>query len=162
MEKAGARNSASDAVRIQASHDHMAKLGAACDVENCADAGKAAEIAADRDRLAKALEAAAPAVEEVTKRFAETVDGLKANIADLEKRFSELDQTVIPAKTAGGPSASRVITKGADTTGAPDGNASVTIDPETFEKAMAAMSEEERARVLVKIALQQPTPISLR
>ena len=162
MEKAGARNSKTDAGRIQASHDHMAKLGAACDVGNCADADKAAEISADRDRLAKALEAAAPAVEEVTKRFAETVDGLKANIADLEKRFSELDQTVIPAKTAGGPSASRVVTKGADSTGAADGPTSATVDPETFEKAMAGMSEEERHRVLIKIALQQPQPVLRR
>lgn len=161
MEKAGARNSKSDSSRIQASHDHMAKLGATCDSENCPETEKVAkaEIVAERDRLAKALEDAAPAVVELTKGFSDTVDGLKGMVADLEKRFAELDQTPLPPKTAGSNAA---VSKAADSSGHATTPEAPVMSAEAYEKAMASLTPEERALVLVKASLQQPVSIRLR
>lgn len=73
MEKAGARNSKSDAAMIQSMHDNAVSLGATCDAGADKDALSAVE--ADRDRLAKAFNDAVPKVEKLT----ELVETLRAD-----------------------------------------------------------------------------------
>jgi hypothetical protein len=99
MEKAGARNSKADAKMIQTIHDHAISLGAACGDEVAKDA--MAALSQDRDRLAKAVETAAPKIEEL----AATVETQRAELAarddELQKahaRVAELEALPAPAK----------------------------------------------------------------
>lgn len=99
MEKAGARNSKSDAATIQAMHDGAVKLGATCEAEANKDALTAIE--AERDRLAKAFEGALPKVEALTKSI-ETLQSDRAadreKLAAAEARIEELSKMAAPAK----------------------------------------------------------------
>lgn len=61
MEKAGARNSKSDAAAIQSMHDNSVKLGATCDTT----AEKAEQLAAENERLVKAVGDATPRIEKL-------------------------------------------------------------------------------------------------
>jgi hypothetical protein len=153
MEKVGARNSKRDAAMIQQSHDHMTKLGATCDKDNCAkvegvddpeEANKA--LTAENERLAKALTEAAPAVQELTKRF-------EATISDLTKRLEQVESEPAAPKTAGGPlravSKSEDISPGAGGTGA-------QISAEDFHKALDSLPEAQRGDILLRAALQNP------
>ena len=83
MEKAGARNSKSDAATIQSMHDSAVKLGATCE----ADAAKAADLTAERDRLAKAVNDTVPKVEQLTA----TVERLNGDVLAKAARIRELE-----------------------------------------------------------------------
>jgi hypothetical protein len=63
MAKAGARNSTKDAARIQTIHDTTCELGAAC------GADKVAPLAAENERLSKAVDAALPRLEKLTEEL---------------------------------------------------------------------------------------------
>ncbi len=153
MEKVGARNSKRDAAMIQQSHDHMTKLGATCDKDNCAkvegidDPGEVNKaLTAENERLAKALTDAAPAVVELTKKFETT-------IADLTKRLEQVESEPAAPKTAGGPL--RAVTKAEDIS-PHAGGAAPAISAEDFQKALDSLPEAERGAVLLRVALQNP------
>lgn len=101
MEKTGARNSRSDQATIQAVHDNAVKLGATCDTSAEKDA--LAEITADRDRLAKAFDAAVPKVEALAGKL-ETLSSAHIATQDaLTKalgRIEELERQPMPPKGA--------------------------------------------------------------
>jgi phage head maturation protease len=156
MAKVGARNSKRDAAMIQQSHDHMTKLGAVCAKDNCAkvegvedDETIKAALAAENERLAKALTEAAPAVIELTKKFETT-------IADLTKRLEQVESEPAAPKTASGPL--RAVTKTEDASpGASDGTA--TISAEDLQKVVDALPEAERGQLLLRVALGNPIPV---
>lgn len=175
MEKAGKRHSKGDMAAIQAAHDAMAKLGAACDIENCNKADDAEAISkADSDALIAAkdeeiaalneqLTKAAPAVEEIVTKFTGTIDTLKGELAELRKRFED---EPLPAKTAG-PAAVTAIGKGADSTGNAGAGTETTetapkMTDEQFEKAWGSLSEEERGLIMLKVQLSRPQQIISR
>jgi hypothetical protein len=152
MEKVGARNSKRDAAMIQQSHDHMTKLGATCDKDNCAkvdgvdpEAEKAA-LVADNERLAKALTDAAPAIVELTAKFETTIAGLT-------KRLEQVESEPAAPKTASGPL--RAITKAEDASpGASGTGTALTADD--FQKMLDSLPEGERGQLLLRVALSQP------
>lgn len=151
LEKAGARNSKRDAEMIQQSHDHMAKLGAVCDKDNCAEKDDTVEeankaLTAENERLTKALVDAAPAVEELTKKFETT-------IAELTKRLEQVESEPAAPKTAGGPL--RAVTKTQDISPGTD-TGGLQISPEDFQKALDSMPEAERGQLLLRVALSNP------
>ena len=86
MEKAGARNSKNDGARIQTIHDKAAELGACCTAE------KVAGLAEENERLAKAVEGAAPAVERLTKTITDMQADRAADRAELAKMATEIDR----------------------------------------------------------------------
>lgn len=99
MEKAGARNSKADAAMIQTMHDHSVKLGADCGGDANKDALTAIE--ADRDRLAKALNDAAPQVVAITDRLEKAEAGraeAQAELAKANARIAELEALPEPPK----------------------------------------------------------------
>lgn len=157
MEKAGARNSKADATKLQNIHDHSVALGASCGEGKEASA-KVEELTAENERLAKALSDAAPQVEELTKRFGETVDTLKSQITDLTKRLESVESSPAPAKTA---TTLAPISKGADAQGAGGAAAGggIQISGEDLSKVIAELPEAERANILVKMALANPIAI---
>lgn len=65
MEKAGARNSKADVEKIQSMHDNAVALGATCDTS----AEKAVALAADNERLTKAVGDATPRIEKLVERI---------------------------------------------------------------------------------------------
>jgi hypothetical protein len=73
MEKAGARNSTKDAKSIQSMHDNAVGLGAACDCPITTE--KSVALAAENERLAKAVGSTLPQVEALVK----TVESLTAH-----------------------------------------------------------------------------------
>jgi hypothetical protein len=159
MEKAGARHSKRDAAMIQQSHDHMAKLGAVCDKDNCAkidgvddpDAvAKAPEV--ENERLNKALTDGTAAVEAITKRFGDTIEGLQGTIADLTKRLEQVEDQPAPAKTAGGV---RAVTKTQDASPGSAGDGP-TISADELQKVIDSLPEAERGQFLLRVALSNP------
>jgi phage head maturation protease len=152
MAKAGARNSKADAAMIQQAHDNMAKLGAACTKDNCAkvdgidDEAEKASLAAENERLAKALTDAAPAVEELTKKF-------ETKIEDLTKRLEQVESEPAAPKTASGPL--RAVTKGEDIS-PNSGGGTTQISADELKKVLDSLPEAERGQILLRAALSQP------
>jgi phage head maturation protease len=167
MEKAGARHSKADQERLQAAHDNLAKMGAICDANNCggveaaAPAEEITSLKADNEKLRKALDDAAPAVEAIVTGFTETIDTLKGEVAELRKRFE--DEPLAP-KTAG-PAATRAVEKGEDSAGrvgSEHGSADVSLTDEQLDKLLEGMSEHERNLMIMKAALRRPTLLATR
>lgn len=145
---------------VKADDDLMGKAAervapAAAPEDEAEKAARIAELESENETLSKALQDAAPAVEELTRKFQERFDELAA-------KFDALDKTVLPAKTAG-PAVARVVAKGEDSTG----NAALNPDdrfagltPEQFEKAWNLLSDEERGLILVKASLANPKAVT--
>jgi HK97 family phage prohead protease len=116
------------------------------------------ELTAENERLTKALADAPEAVVKITADFTEVVDALKAEVADLQKRFND---EPLPPKTAG-PLAT--VSKAADSTGQGNGGGpgGPSLNGADVTKYLDSLSEEERGMILVKAALQQPRAISVR
>lgn len=90
MEKAGKRNSKSDAATIQAMHDNAVKLGAVCDE----DVEKIASLEAGNEALQKAASSALPRIEKLT----ESVEALQksatasnALVVELREKVAQLE-----------------------------------------------------------------------
>ena len=87
MAKAGARNSKADAKRVQGIHDAACDLGAGCPDGGAAE--KVASLAADNERLAKAVDGALPRLEALT----ETIATMRTEHKDaMEKMAGEIDR----------------------------------------------------------------------
>ena len=155
MEKVGARNSKRDQDMIQNTHDSMVKLGAHCDSENVHESAKEdhekVALAAENERLTKAVSLATPAVESLTKAMADQGDV----IARLEKRITELEAQPLPPKTAASAYAGVSVEKGADSAGkASAASPSLTVDQ--VAKSLADLPEHERNLMIMKAALARP------
>ncbi|WP_205825129.1 hypothetical protein [Methylobacterium terricola] len=137
LAKVGARNSKSDAEKIQGVHDHAVALGATCGAEKVAggDLAKGADIVevvraelakvtGERDALQKAV-----------------TDQIMPAIATLQKMIG--DQPV-PRHLVG-----RAITKGAE-------GGSEPVGDDQAVQILAKMTPEERATLMIKVAQQNP------
>jgi hypothetical protein len=125
-----------DPAALQALHDALAALGAACDPDNCPDVER---FARPYD-LAKAL----PRLEALERR-----------LAHQHALIERLAATPLPPRTAASPHA-RAIGKSDDAdpaSGAPD------LSPADVQKALAALTPDERAFLLMKASLRQPIPL---
>jgi len=101
MEKAGKRNSTKDQTMIQTMHDHSVSLGATCDADAKKDA--LANLEADRDRLAKAVDSAVPQIEALTEKVEGALTALTETKGELSKasaRIAELEGRPEMAKGA--------------------------------------------------------------
>jgi phage head maturation protease len=128
------------------------------EAENAELRGQIDELGAEKERIEKALEAATPAVEDLTRRFGETIDGLNVQIADLRKRFEE---EPLPPKTAG---SARAISKGDDSAGGSGGGAAPASDvlsKEQIAEAWSNLSDQEKGELLLRVALANPQAIKL-
>jgi hypothetical protein len=162
MAKAGARHSKTDATTIQSMHDSAMALGATCDAGNVANADDTKEetgdskkldaMAAENERLAKALAEAAPQVDHITKAFSDTVNGLRGTITDLTKRLEQVEASPAAAKTA---TTLVPITKGQDATGAAHADTH-TLSGDEFRKAFESLPDDEKGRYLIKVAHLNP------
>lgn len=159
LTKAGARNSKSDQAHLQAAHDHVAKLGAKCDKENCdkddmalaASAEDLTKVTVERDRLAAAIAEALPAIESLTK----SRDEMKASIpAMVDEAVTKALERPAPSKTAGSTHA-RAIEKSEDAN--PD--AGVGPSAEDVAKWLDGLSQEDRAMELMRATMKKPLAI---
>lgn len=152
MEKAGARHSKADMNKIQAMHDHSAALGAKCEAGNAIKAAEAEDLSkaqGEIERLTKAIADAAPQIEALAKRL----DDQAADNADLRKRLEQVENEPAKPRTAG---SARAIDKADDVTnGEPT---KLTVTKSDMETYLAGMSEQDRAMLLTKAALQLPIP----
>lgn len=89
MEKAGARNSKSDAAAIQSMHDGAVKLGATCDAT--AEKDSLAALEADRDRLMKAVGDSVPQIEAMATRMEKLASDGVADRDRLTKALAEIE-----------------------------------------------------------------------
>lgn len=143
LEKLGARNSKSDAEKIQAMHDHSVSLGAAC----------AAKKAAEPDGLAKAADDLAKMTVERDRALG-LAEGLQKSYGDLTDKVVKLT-SIVEAQPTPLHLQGRAITKAQDTAG----NDNQSLDGEGLAKVLAALAPEERALVLTKAA--QMTPLKM-
>jgi phage head maturation protease len=150
-----------DETLMAAAEKRLAKSAPPASAEAVEYVEKADEIIAAKDgeieRLSKALGDAAPAVEELTKRFTDTIDGLNEQIADLRKRFED---EPLPARTAG---TTRVVAKAADAAGggSEEPNGDSVLSKEQIAEGWNALSETEKGELLIKVALSNPGMIRL-
>jgi hypothetical protein len=135
----------------------LAKRGPA---EGDADA-RVVELEAEVEGLTKALGEAGAGVEKMVTGFEGTVTGLRGEIETLTKRFEELDQTPVPARTAG-PAIVRTVEKGQDSLGLGGGSDEPGLSPEQFDKAWQGLTPLERGEILLKHALARPQLIAQR
>lgn len=130
---------------LQAAHDALAALGAACDPDNCPDAGKASatDDLAKLDSLIEAAVAKAlPSVEALERR-------LEAQGALIER----LSATPLPPRTA---ASGHAIGKSEDA----DPMAAREPSDTNVQKALAVLTPDERAYLLMKASLRQPIPLA--
>jgi hypothetical protein len=78
----------SEAAMIQTMHDHAVCLGAVC---SAAEKDALAAIAADRDRLAKAVEDGRPRIDALTERLAKAAVAAAESDARLAKALAEIE-----------------------------------------------------------------------
>jgi len=126
------------------------------------EAARVVELEGEVAELTKALGDAGEGVEKMVAGFEETVTNLRGEIEDLGKRFEDLDQTPIPAKTAG-PAVTKVVHKGKDSQGLGGQGGSPEVDglsPEQFEKAWEGLTPLERGEILLKHSLANPQLIA--
>lgn len=125
MEKVGARNSKKDAAKIQATHDHMAELGAKCAGADKSVGDELAKVVGERDNLAKQVEQAIPEIAKFGTLLAE-VNG-KLTKAQEEIEVLKAAPAPMPQLAPG----TKVVGKGADGSGGdtkvPDRDAAIAF-----------------------------------
>jgi HK97 family phage prohead protease len=126
----------SDPGALQAAHDALVALGASCDPSNCSEAAKAGAA----DDLAKALP---------------RLDALERRLAAQDARIERLAAAPLPPRTAASPHA-RAVGKVDD---ADPGGESHELSTSEAQKALAALTSDERAFLLMKASLRQPIPL---
>ena len=112
-----------------------------------------AEVIADRDRLAKALADAVPAVEDLQKSFDALKTAHAAETSELRKRLEAVENMAAPPKTA--VSAYASVQKGADRAGVQSTDASAPSSDDV-NKWLESLSPEQRSFELMKAAHAQP------
>lgn len=158
MEKVGARHSKADAANIQDAHDALAKLGAMCDPQNCPDdsadkrtgAGDLAKLATEAaETLAKQSDEIADLRKNAAEEPARTAAAIDAALAKFRKE-------PLPPRTAASNHAS--VGKADDATpGATD-----QPSADDVQKALDALPADDRAMLLMKVALSNGRPIVTR
>lgn len=109
-----------------------------------------AAVTTERDALAKSV----TEKDEALTKLAERIEPLTAQVQELAKRFAD---EPAPAKTAG----AFAVSKEDDASGATTVEKSAPSD-EDIAKALGAMSEEDRALLLIKASHQLPRPVTYR
>jgi hypothetical protein len=154
VQKIGARNSKTDAEKIQAIHDLATKLGCACGVSKAAggEAETVEKVVQERDALKAQIEAALPQIEEMgtmMKAQADEMAAVKAQLAKLGKEPEPMPQVQKDATVA---------------TRQDVDPAAVTVTPELAAKALAGLVEalgpDEVTRLMVKAAQARPMGVS--
>jgi len=173
--KLGARNSAADLERIQAAHDQMVALGARCCADNLSDAPEPddedandalddeadvdagadkiqasddlAKALAENARLAGALQAAVPRIDE-----------MRQTIDDLSKRLDQLAAQPAAPKAVAGPM--RAVTKAEDAH--PGADRPGVLSADELKKYLDTLPEEERGRLQLRAALREPIHLTAR
>jgi hypothetical protein len=153
----GADDALTDQARVQAVHDQMVGLGAKCCADNRQPGGEAAgkfdvsedlaKALAENARLASALEAAAPRLDE-----------MQATIETLAKRLENLAAQPLPPRAFAGHA--RAIAKADDA--APTAEPRPTLSAEALKKYLDTLPEAERGRLQLLAALREPIPIAPR
>ena len=140
-------------VAIAASNEQIESLTKAA-------SSKDEEIGAGNDKLAKFAERAVANFEKLTKRLDEKDTQLEA----MNKRIEQLALMPAPPKTLGpGAGIAGAVEKSADASGSNHGQVDgPTPSDEDIKKALDAMSEKDRALVLIKAAHQFPRQIAVR
>lgn len=170
--KLGARNSAADLERIQAVHDQMIALGARCCADNLGDgpemdddpddnaadeadedadklaaADDLAKALAENARLAGALQAAVPRIDE-----------MRQTIEALSKRLDHLAAQPAAPKAAAGHA--RAVSKAEDAN--PGAEPAGALSAEELKKYLDTLPEDERGRLQLRAALRDPIHLPLR
>lgn len=145
MEKAGARNSKSDAATIQSVHDGAVSLGATCSAEANKDA--LATLQADHDRLAKAVPAATLKIEELTG----TVEEQRTAIADRDDQLAKAAARVAELEALPAPPKGNVFAVDKENDGKPLAKSDTAPDKRPLRQRLADLPPgPQRAQELLK------------
>jgi phage head maturation protease len=136
----------SDPDGLQAAHDALAALGATCNPDNCPDAEKLA-AASDLAKLENLVDAA-------LAKALPRVEALEGRLEAQDALIERLAATPQPPRTA---ASGHAIGKpdDADPMAAPEPQLSAA----GAQKALAALTPDERAYLLMKASLRQPIPL---
>lgn len=146
MEKAGARNSKTDAARIQAIHDKAGELGASCASDTTA-MSKAAQLEADNEHLTKAVTDALPRLAALTGEL-ETMRAERAADREAMQKMQEQLATIGAQPALTKIEAAAIKAKEDDGLAKSDDTA-----PASAIEAASTLPSRERTRTLEQIAL---------
>ncbi len=139
---------AADPDALQAAHDALAALGAACDPDNCPDADT------ELDKVAAAGDLASAALADFAKALPR-VEALERRLDAQGHLIERLAATPLPPRTAASPHAA-AIGKAED---ADPAAGDAAISPAEAQQAFAALTPDERAFLLMKASLRRPIPL---
>jgi phage head maturation protease len=143
---------AADPDALQAAHDALAALGAACDPDNCPDADAELDKASDAADLARRADAALAGLAKALPR----VEALERRLDDQADLIERLAAAPAPPRTAASPHARAIgKTEDADPAASDAGDLSAA----EAQKAFAALTSDERAFLLMKASLRRPIPL---
>lgn len=141
VQKVGARNSASDAKKLQAIHDNATAMGASCDSEK-ADGGDLAKLAESNPAVKKLLDDLDASKAQITEAV--------AGIAEMGELLKAVRTEMTALKNTPAPMAPRtnVVEKGA-------GSETVVVSAGDAEKAIAELQKTAEGReMLVQAAIR--------
>jgi hypothetical protein len=120
------------------------------------------DLTTDRDNLAKSLAEKDEALTKLADRIeplAKTVADLVATNTELAKRLETIEAQPAAPKTAG---AFASVSKDEDAGGAASLEKAAVLSEEDISKVLGAMSEEDRALLLIKASRQLPRAVTYR
>lgn len=146
---------AGDPDALQAAHDALAALGAACDPGNCPDAsGPQPDQSADKATAVGDLARRADATFADLAGALPRVEALERRLEAQAEQIERLAATPSPPRTA---VSTHAIGKADDVdSAAPDAG---ELSAAEAQKAFAALTPDERAFLLMKVSLRRPIPL---
>jgi hypothetical protein len=142
--------------------------GAEADTAKAAGADEAlAKAQADNEALKadlakrdEAFEAIADRItkanEDITRKLAAKLDETTKVLEDTQDRLKKVEESPLPPKTTVLPVGLTAVSKAEDSAGLGATPPTQTLSPEAVKAALDAMSEEDRALVVMKAALSRP------
>lgn len=119
---------------------------------------KAAGVAETEEQLQKALSANED-LQKALNTITEKVEPLVKTVTELGERLHKMEQEPVPARTAGPGAQLTSISKATDSTGQEQVS---QLTEENLAKALGAMSEEDRALLLIKAAHLNPRALTFK
>jgi hypothetical protein len=145
LAKKGARNSAADQARIQKAHDLLGELGANCkSAASMTDKAMSSEFEKVTSKLSEA--------EANNKQLTEKIAGYEPRLAELLEIVKRIDSSPAPAKAA-------LFAVGRGPGAGASGHGAQQMTMEQIDEVIAKMNPDERAMLLMKASLRNPTLI---
>lgn len=144
LEKVGARNSKSDAEKLQKAHDALVELGVACKAVSTDDNAEESEA----QKMHKMVETERDTLREENAKLQKQIEDSVPAIAKLTAEIKKLKDQPGPSAPRGSFAVDKVNDRA--------GSTAAAVTPATVEELLAKMTPDERTNLLIRVAQGQP------